>query len=191
MILRCQYQVTDRVMCVPYPSGGRRRTNRGFIDLRGHPTKTIAIPEAASSPGLQCLLECAAAADAPLFSIGCALGRHRERRLAHSHVAGGYVQLARRDYAAAELEDYWRLAEETETTCRAASRGYRWRVTFLGGRCTFRFGWDPEVTAPSLLVYFWALGKTSPFAKQSREALIGAIRGALFPRVVHERLRSG
>jgi hypothetical protein len=180
MVLRCQYQITDRVMRVPYPSGGRRRTNRGFTDLRGHPSQAAAIPEAAGSPALQGLLECAAAADAPLFSIGCALGRHREHHLAHSYVAGGYVQLARWDYAEAELDDYWRLAEQVEAPCRAASRGYRWRVTFVGGRCNFRLGRDPEVTAPSLLIYFWALGKGSSFANHSREALIGAIRGALY-----------
>jgi hypothetical protein len=54
-MLRCQYQVTDRVMSVPYP--GRRRSNRGFADLRGRPIEAAAIPEAAGSPALTILLQ--------------------------------------------------------------------------------------------------------------------------------------
>lgn len=179
-MLRCQYQVTDRVMSVPYPAGGRRRSNRGFVDMRGRPMEAAAIPEAVSSPALIFLLESAAAPNAPLFSIGCATGRHRERHLVSSYVSGGYVQLVRHDYASAELEDYSKLAEQVQTACRAVSQGYRWRITFLVGRCNFRLGNDPETTAPSLLVYFWALGKTAALAKQSREALITAITRALF-----------
>jgi hypothetical protein len=180
-VLRCQYQVTDRVVSVPYPAGGRRRSNRGFADMRGRPMEAAAIPEAASSPSLIFLLQSAAAPDAPLFSIGCATGHHREKHLVSSYVSGGYVHLARHDYASAELEDYWKLAEQVQTACRTVSQGYRWRITFLVGRCNFRLGNDPEATAPSLLVYFWALGKTAALAKQSREALITAIARALFP----------
>jgi hypothetical protein len=180
-VLRCQYQVTDRVMRVPYPAGGRRRSNRGFVDMRGHPLKAAAIPEAAGSPALTFLLQSAAAPDAPLFSIGCATGHHREKELVSSYVSGGYVQLARHDYASAELEDYWKLAEQVQTACRTVSQGYRWRITFLAGRCNFRLGHDPEAEAPSLLVHFWALGKTAVLAEQSREALIAAIARALFP----------
>lgn len=91
------------------------------------------------------------------------------------------MQLASRDYASADVQDYWKLAEEVQTACRTASRGYRWRLTFLTARCSFRLGHDPEVTAPSLLVHFWALGKTSSLAEQSREALISAVACALFP----------
>jgi hypothetical protein len=91
------------------------------------------------------------------------------------------VQLARQAYASADVESYWKLAEEVETGSRAVSHGYRWRITFLAGRCNFRLGRDPEAIAPSLLVYFWALGKTVSLAEQSREALIRAIAGALFP----------
>jgi hypothetical protein len=127
------------------------------------------------------MLQRAAAPDAPLFSIGCATGHHREKHLASSYVSGGYVQLVRHDYASAEVEDYWRLAEQVQALCRTVSQGYRWRITFLAGPCNFRLGRDPEAAAPSLLVYFWALGKTAVLAEQSREALIAAIGRALFP----------
>lgn len=180
-MLRCQYQVTDRVMSVPYPAGGRRRGNRGFADMRGRVMEAKAIPEAADSPALIFLLQSAAAHNAPLFSIGCATGRHREKHLVSSYVSGGYVQLARHDYASAELEGYWKLAEHVEIACRKDSQEHRWRITFLAERCNFRLGYDPEATAPSLLVYFWALGKTAALAKQPREALIAAITRALFP----------
>jgi hypothetical protein len=142
--------------------------------------EAATIPEAASSRSLISLLQSAAASDAPLFSLGCAMGHHREKHLVSSYVSGGYVQLVRHDYASAELEDYWKLAEQVETACRMVSQGYRWRVTFLIGRCKFRLGNDPEAAAPSLLVYFWGLGKTAGLAKQSREALITAIERSLF-----------
>ena len=148
-------------MSVPYPAGGRRRSNRGFSDMRGRPFEAVAIPEAAGSPALPFLLQSAAAPDAPLFSIGCATGHHREKHLVSSYVSGGYVQLATCNYALAELEDYWKIAKRVQTACQKASQGYRWRITFLAGRCNFRLGSDPETMAPSLLVYFWALGKTT------------------------------
>jgi hypothetical protein len=135
------------------------------------------------------LLQSAAAPGAPLFSIGCATGHHREKHLVSGYVSGGYVQLARHDYAPAEFEDYWKLTEQVEIACRTDSQGYRWRITFLAGRCNFRLGRDPETTAPSLLVYFWALGKTAALAKQSREALIAAITRALFPGRVGNALQ--
>jgi hypothetical protein len=180
-LLRCQQQLTDRIMSVPYSAGRRRRSNHGFTDLRGCPSKAAIIAEATSSPALTFLLKCAAAPNAPFFSIGCDIGHHREKELVSSYVSGGYVQLASHDYASTELRDYWSLAEQVQKACRTASSGYRWRITFLAARCNFRLGHDPEVTAPSLLIYFWALAKTASLAEQSREALIFAIVRALYP----------
>jgi hypothetical protein len=90
------------------------------------------------------------------------------------------LQLALRDYACSDLDDYWRVAERVASAARIASHRYYWRITFLGGQCSFRLGRDPEVTAPSLLIYFWALGKTARLATRSREALLACVRITLF-----------
>jgi hypothetical protein len=67
-------------------------------DLRGRPGEVARIAEAQCSQELRLLLEHAARSNSRLFTIGCDLGTHREPQLRHSYVAGGYVQIVRKDY---------------------------------------------------------------------------------------------
>jgi hypothetical protein len=180
-MLRHKKQIADSIVRVPYGrsfKGGR--TNRGFRDLRGHPDEAARVAEADRSPELRMLLKDAARASSRLFTIGCDLGSHRERQLRHSNVAGGYVQIAMKAYAVAVPHDYWREANIVIEAGRKASKGHRWRATFVLGRCQFRLGMDPETVAPSLFIYFWALSKTAEGALRPREAFIEFLRTTLF-----------
>jgi hypothetical protein len=180
VVLRCKQVVVDRIMPVPYSRTFKdSRKNRGFRDLRGRPDEAARVIEARDSRELQLFLEQAAEVNSRLFTIGCDLGMHMESRLRNSNIAGGYIQIALRDYTAAIADDYWREATVVLEAGRKLSRGHLWRATFLLGSCRFRLGTDPEAEAPSLLIYFWALSRTAEGALCSREAFIAFLRATL------------
>jgi hypothetical protein len=179
-MLRYKKQIAHSILRVPYGRSFKgSRTNRGFRDLQGRPDEAARIAEADRSQELRMFLKDAARSSSRLFTIGCDLGAHREHRLRHSNVAGGYVQIAMKEYAAAVADDYWREANAVVEAGRNASKGHQWRATFVLGQCQFRLGMDPETEAPSLLIYFLASSKTTQGALRSREAFIEFLRATL------------
>jgi hypothetical protein len=177
----CRHTLVRYGMPVPYPRSFRGgRTNRGFTDLRGLPSRAAEIVEARESPMLRELLIAAAHPEARLFTIGCDLGGHNEPHRKRPEVAGGYIQFALRAYAEASCDLYEIEAKRFEELLRARSRGHWWKAAFeIRDDCVFRLGSDPEVSAPALTVYFWARGIERASALLSREALLAAIKANL------------
>ncbi len=169
-------------MPIPYGRSFKQgRTNRGFIDLRGRPAEANRIKEALHSPMMRELLMAAAQPAARIFTIGCDLGAHHESdKVRFREVAGGYFQFALCDYAEATPEMYSAEADRLERALKLASVGHRWRAVLqFHDNCVFRLGRDPETEAPTMTVYFWALGIDNANALMSREAQIRALKMAL------------
>jgi hypothetical protein len=96
MALRIKFEMDRKGITVPYPRlFDKIRSNHGFRDLRGRPDAAAAIIEGLASPALHELLIDLASPNAPLFSLGCDLGAHREKRGPKRlrEVAGGYLQV--------------------------------------------------------------------------------------------------
>lgn len=168
---------------VPYPPSegrvghGRKRHNRGFVDLRGKPDDAAAVAEAADSPELRAWLVDLAKPGSALFSVGCDIGKYRKRRATDNclHASGGYIQLLAADYAFWGPDEYKALAEPWAARVEALAGNDRWDLSFL--LQTVRFNLDQvfnELVSLSVEFNTWASNAIA--AKEARERLVRAVR---------------
>jgi hypothetical protein len=189
--LRTTYGVQSRAITVPYgPIYGKIRRNSGFTDLRGRPDHAANIVEGKESAALRNLLVRLAYPDSPLFSIGCDLGSHEEKRAPPKRrlVAGGYIQLAGSDYKGTSADAYLKVAKSVEASVSTnVDHNSGWELMFVLQPVEFRFEPTEPTLCSSLSVWFFAGSKDLTNATASREllieALVLALRGpATYPR---------
>ena len=168
---------------VPYPPShgrvghGRKRNNRGFLDLRGKPEAAANVAEAAESPELGAWLVELATAGSKLFSLGCDLGNYRKRKVNAGlpRATGGYVQVLAADYAHWTSNEYKAVAENVAPRIESAAGEDDWTVNFVLQTVQFNLdGFHDE--AMSLTVEFNAWGTDKQLARDSRERLIRTLR---------------
>jgi len=176
---------------VPYPPlHDEIRNNRGFTDLRGRPDEARKIAEGLTSSALQNLLVGLARPGSSLFTLGCDLGAHREKRGPKRlrEVAGGYVQVICVNYANVGPEEYRVFAEAVGTAIGHAVGADHWKVKFVLTAVRFNLDGYADVV-PSVWTWFWASGATPAAALASRGRLIGALAGALIQNAITKPLK--
>jgi hypothetical protein len=174
------YDVAKKGITVPYGRRFRKqRRNHGFVDLRGRPDLAALIPEAAQSEALKALLVSLADASSPLSTLGCDLGAHVEGKgSARRHIAGGYVQVMRRDYARASADDYLALTRAISADLEEPAADHEWTLGFTLTSVDFKLDLCTD-TIPSVQIWFFARADTPEDAAASRELLIEKLSGAL------------
>ena len=168
---------------VPYPPSqerirrGLKRTNMGFVDLRGRPDSAAGVAEAARSPELAAWLVDLAQPGSALFSLGCDIGTHVERPAGKKprHATGGYVQLLAADYARWAEAEYKAVAETWAARVESAAGDDEWDLAFLLQVVQFNLdGVNDEILSLSVDFNAWAANPAA--AGRSRERLIKTIR---------------
>jgi hypothetical protein len=66
-----------------------------------------------------------------------------------------------------------------EKRLRRMSGAHRWRIELVGKFVSFCLSGEPQVTTPSIWIWFFAAAKSASKAKESREALIAALEKAI------------
>lgn len=183
MTFKFSFEVDPVGITAPYPPvTDEIRRNRGFVDLRKEPERAGEIAEAAESPALRNLLIRVAKKRVPIFTIGCDLGAHQERKnisARRREVAGGYIQFASIHYDRAEPQSYSAFANAIGKNVKSRAGQDHWKLNCIGKWVDFKFEGEPQGLRPSLWIWFFAASNAPVDAFQSRERLIEAIDAAV------------
>ena len=157
-MLAIDFEIEKEGMTIPYsPLFNDTRRNHGFVDLRGRPDLAIEIPEGSQSPALKAILNLA-----PIAQL----------------VAGGYVQLMCASYSDRSPEDYTTFGYAIAQVLGEKAQDYSWFVRFVLKLVVLSLD-DFSGAAPSLWIWFYAIGETPEAALASRESLTGELHDAL------------
>jgi hypothetical protein len=181
MSLHVSYDVASEGTAVPYgPIFDDIRRNNGFRDLRDKPEEVANVPETAGSEALRRLLVFLAQPGCPIFSLGCDLGQHEEpEQPAHRRqVAGGYIQVAARNYDAQVPAAYHEFAKVVARSPRKASVKDLRAVNYVLTPVRFKFDPVAEDVYPTVWAWFYAFARTPEQALSSRERLIDSFAAA-------------
>lgn len=165
----------EGALVLPHPADDRgRRTNRGFVDLRGQQELAANLAESQPSRAMQSILIALARPEAQFFTIGCEVSAHQTNQKRFG--AGRNLQIAASDFSIACRDRKYLVALSDTIKARVDQRCgvEEWAIQFLLSVIeTTAIGGPGQLWSPVLR--FEAEAATLQHASHSAEKLVMAL----------------